>query len=240
MSGLREEALPAAVPVDAAGDDRTADQRLFDLGVRLAFGAGLVVASSHLFNHFVLDDGVSMLSADGEARNPLTWGATVAAATAAFSALLLRAAWVERAQRLVVLAALLAFFSLDDAIQLHERAAAQVETAFGLPEEYGRVIWPALWMPLLATAFLILLSIAREFARQLRRTVHVALALLVAAVVGEALSLAFFEAGSGYAGVAYHAETAFEEGAEIAAWLLVAAVLATAALRAAGRRAHRA
>jgi len=58
---------------------------------------------------------------------------------------------------LLVLAALLAFFSLDDIVAAHERIGTIVrEDVLGLPTGWGRVLWPLVFLSLLATTALTL------------------------------------------------------------------------------------
>ena len=57
-----------------------------------------------------------------------------------------------------VLGAILVFFSLDDTIRIHETSTYKAMAAITGVEH--RLLWPMLWMPLLATAFLVLWTTA--------------------------------------------------------------------------------
>ena len=57
-----------------------------------------------------------------------------------------------------VLAALLAFFSLDDMVAIHEAVVVRLEPVVGIREAYRRLLWPVLWFPALAGAFVLLVN----------------------------------------------------------------------------------
>ncbi len=232
---LRSEDLPgqadaAFVGLSYAG--RTTSpavvKRLVAVGLTPAVAAVALQTSVHLGNALLFDGRYGGLSADSE-YTVFTWASRVAAFTAASVAL--SAAIVFGLSRLLLLAALLAYFSLDDALRLHERLGESV-ASLGLPTYSSRLLWPALYVPLLALAFALLWVSARSGSKSARRCVGFGALLLAAAVAAEALSTILFWAGAEPGDVTDVLEVAVEEGAELGGWILIAAGLTAAVFHA--------
>jgi hypothetical protein len=88
-----------------------------------------------------------------------------------------------------------------------------------------------LWLPLLGTAFLVLWATARRATAPAGKMIQVALGLLVAAVALEVSALPIAPEGDEIAGWPYALEVVVEEGAELAAWILIALGLTTLLVR---------
>ena len=208
-------------------------------GCVLALVAALVQTVCHLVGALALDSRYGFLNANGE-DNVWAWAGASATVAAAVGAALLAAADRERRWRWFALAALLAAFSLDDAESVHERAGARLTAALGLSDKWVQVVWPVLWLPLLATAALLLLLAAREAPRVARLAILAGLALLVSAVAAEAIGvLVVVEHHDLRETVPEAIEIAYEEAAELAGWLVIASGLAAACLARVAARAAR-
>jgi hypothetical protein len=223
-------------------EERSVDEAVASLASRtlvvaVAAGAGVVLA--HLANA-ALDRPFNDLDAEREG-NFLTWlsvsAAFVAAAAAALHAVLLR-----RDRLLMwVLAAALAFLSLDDAIEIHERLGDKVSDA--LPERlesFGSAVQLVLVGPALAIAFGGVLLLARRTVPEARRTLLAGLGCLAGAIVIELVvgtaTNEIEERGTSWPDTVRHG---LEEGAELAGWVAIAGALAAAvcaALVSAARR----
>jgi hypothetical protein len=90
------------------------------------------------------------------------------------------------------------------------------------------VLWPGLYLPLLAALAVALVAVARELPRDARRFVVAGLALLAAAVALEVLSAGVIRSGHDRGSLLYELETVLEEGAELAGWILIAGALLSA------------
>jgi hypothetical protein len=195
---------------------------LLSTGVALAVAGVVVQTTVHLFHSFVAQS-VDSLSADRDAFSAFAWASSTATFGAAFAALLLYGI-TDRA-RLLALALILAFLSLDDVVAGHERLAARAETTIGAPELSQRILWIVMFLPLIGAAFVLLAGLAKELGPRARRFVHIGLALLVFAIAAEAS--AYLTKSYGHPdGSTYDSfEVVAEEGAELAASILIAAAL---------------
>lgn len=194
---------------------------------------GLAVAAAqavaHLTNVFLLDSDVDALSADVDG-NGFAWASAMATLAAGLVALGLALFDRTRARRHVALAAILVFFSADDVAALHEKLGSAVrDDVLGLPSGFGRLVWPALFFPLLAAALLLLWEWRRGAPEPVGRTLRLGLACLVVAVFAEVGSTAWYTSGRTGDSVGGALEIVFEEGLEIFAWTAIAAALAGAA-----------
>jgi hypothetical protein len=204
-------------------------QLLIGVGYAIAAGTVVVQSAAHVIGVRLLDDRVWNLNADNEG-NALTWAGSAATFTAALAAFVLALVPREVDRRLLALSLLLAAFSVDDAIGIHERLAVSGADALDLSADAGRAIWPVVYLPALVAALLLLLEAARRGFGRAGRMVRHGIALLVVAMAAE-LTAAFatvvldVRRGSWPDVV----EVVIEEGAELGAWLLIAFGL-TAAL----------
>lgn len=221
----RNRAGPAPAPagVFAAG-------RVLRGGKLVAAAAVAAVVASHLAYFGLFDREAGVLNADAE-QGAWAWASTASAFAAAFAALVLAALERGTARRRISLACLLALFSLDDAVQLHEDYGEEfTEGILGLPERAAHAVWPVLFLPLLAAALLLLVREARAADRAAARVLSVGAALLAAAVALEAVA-AVLDPDTWLGAI----EIALEEGFELGGWVLIATALASLVLRAAAR-----
>jgi hypothetical protein len=197
--------------------------------------AGLLIApllaacevAGHLAYHGVLNRQVGPLNADAE-EGVWSWASTSATFAAAFAVALLAVVEPRHARRRLLLAGLLALFSLDDAVQLHEDYGEDfTQNVLDLPEQAAHAVWPALFLPLLALAMVLLLREARIAGGRPARLILLGAGLLATGVVLEATAAAV-DADTWPGAI----EIALEEGAELGGWTLIATALAAASLRA--------
>ncbi len=121
----------------------------------------------------------------------------------------------------MVLVALLAYFSADDILLFHERLEAYLEGG----SQAARIVWPAIYLPLLTTAFLLLWRSAAGRRRATGRSIRGGLYMLVAAVGSEVVSFGMVHVGLDEGTFAYELEVIVEEGLELAGWIFVASGL---------------
>jgi len=217
--------LRAAAPAGNYRDpSRALVGRLLRTGIVLAATAPLLQLVLHLVNGVTIQS--SILDANSEG-NPFVWASTVAAFSVALCALIGGLAHRVQVRLLLSLAASIAFLSLDDAVVLHERIAAKVLGLAGLSVTYDSVLWPALYLPLLALTALLLFSIARGQPEQIRRLFYAGLALLLLAVVAEATAAPWSDGRNTVELVV----GGIEESAELAGWILLASAMASASSR---------
>jgi hypothetical protein len=213
--------------VDTTGPDQLA-ARILSGALMLAAVAVAVQAVVDLFDLWALEREVELLLADSDV-SVFSWVSVVATAWAALGAGLL--SLVDRARRklLLFVAAIAAYLSLDDQLGLHERLGDLADRAEGLAGwEPARVLWPILYLPLLAALFAALWKLAETLPRRASRFVLAGLVLLGAAVLLELLSAGIIRAGFDRGSVLYELEVLLEEGAELAGWILIAGAFLSA------------
>jgi hypothetical protein len=204
-------------------------RRIIELGIVVSIVAVAAQTVLHLADIVVFDRGVNIFDADDDVTVS-GWASTAATFAAAVAVLPLAIATGRRL--FFVLAGIFAFFSLDDFIRLHERLAAKVES-LGIDEslQLGRLIWAAVFFPLLALTAALLWALARTVAGEEGRLIRLGLALLAAGVVLEAASPALFAMDLDHKDWQYETEVVLEEGAELAGWIWIAAALMAASCR---------
>ena len=208
------------------------DERAALLRFGLAIAAITVTAQAvaHVIGVHLLDDRYLNLNADDELGLP-AWVSSSATFAAAFAAFLLALMQERIDASVLVLAGLLAFFSLDDAIAVHERLGEKVGDALGYGETSERLIWLILFMPLFALAAILLFGTAWRLPGQLAALVFFGLVLLLFALATELVSSVLYELVDVERGSwADTIEVVLEESAELAAWILIATALLTAVL----------
>jgi hypothetical protein len=205
--------------------------RVLTVALAAAIVAVVLQTAVHLVNAAFFEN--PQLSVLGEG-NATTWASSVATFAAGFAAGLHAAVLPEGRRIFVFLAAVFTFFSLDDMILLHERVSARFLDAVGLSPAWDSVLWPALYLPVAGLAFLLLVGVARTAPARARRFLLVGLALLATAVAAEALS-APWSTPENADRWPHVVEGAFEEGAELAGWILIAGGLTAVALARARR-----
>ena len=196
--------------------------RIVQVAANVAFVAVAAQTTLYLVDA-ALPGSRRLLDADHD-LSVFSWLAVAAAALAAAAALGLAAILREQARSYYALAAVLAFLSLDDMVQIHEDLGVRARIS-GV--EYSeRFIWPIIYLPLLAVTFLLLETIARRAHRTVRRLIRVGLALLAAAIVLElAAGAVLVQGDSSRLTAVYILEVAIEEAAELAGWVAIATAL---------------
>jgi hypothetical protein len=218
------EVLPAAL------------DRVLTVALVLALAAVAIQTPIHLMNAAV--DGSREFDANAES-NAMAWASSVATFGAAFAAALHAVLVRDRRGRYVFLACLFAFFSLDDSIVVHEGLSWEFAQFLGLPTWWDSVLWPMLYLPLAGAAVLLLAAAARTAPARARRFIRVGLVLLLTAVAAEALS-APLPTSHTQTEWGHVLEGAYEEGAELVGWILIAAGLTVCTLYEAGPTLRRA
>jgi hypothetical protein len=209
--------------------DILAPYALPDRIVGLAARAGIAVVAAQTVLHLtnaVLDYRVWNFHADVDG-NAISWVSSVVTFTAALAAAGVAVTVPSARLAALAVAGVLAFFSLDDVVGFHERVGVHVRG--DLASGWGRLLWPAVFFPLLAFCFLMLLRLSRAAPRRARTAIRVALGLLVFAIAAEAAWSAWFLSGRGTETWPDTVQVAVEEGAELFAWFLVAGGLAATA-----------
>ncbi|ROR92230.1 hypothetical protein [Nocardioides aurantiacus] len=202
--------------------------RLRRFGVPLVLLAVLVQSAVHLVNLVVFDLGIDLLNLDIDG-GVFSWASVVVTFAVAFQLLVLAAQATRRAALLVAVAGAVAFLSLDDSVQLHERVS-EWKTQLGPIAHFSRTFWPLVYLPLLAFVLLVLLALATRMRRAEGRLVVAALLGLGAAVLLEMASPALFALGFDHGQIGYEWEAVVEEGLELGGWALIALALAAASL----------
>lgn len=197
------------------------------VGVIAAAAAFLVQGVVHVAN-VVQDRRFELLDADSD-YGVFAWTSAFVTAVAALLAFVLARRLGRRDFALLGVA--LAVFALDDLVAVHERIG-ELDDELGLPEriQLQRLVWIVVLLPLLAAAAILLWRLAREAPRAASNVVLAGLALLVLAVLAEALTPILFNFDWGQDSIPYETEVVFEEGAELAGWILVATGMAAFAI----------
>ena len=200
--------------------------RIMRVAVAIAVAGVVVQVVSQLVNYFVFDFEIWNLNVDAD-NNSFAWASSVAQFAVAFScALLLLVGWWSF-RPLAALTLILAYFSLDDIARFHEEIAyAFREDVLGVQLAYGRIIWPIMFFPLLAAAFVLLWRFAERAPRRAGRAIRIGLVMLVLAVFAEAFSTVFHVGTDPEGTLQDILQVAVEESLELAAWVLIAGATA--------------
>jgi hypothetical protein len=203
-------------------------ERLLRIGVPLAVAAVAFQTVAHFTNEFLLDDRIEGLDADIEG-NVFTWASSVSTFTVGLAAFLHAFVFPTRRREFGLLAGLGLLFSLDDAIQLHERLALEVgEDLIGLPDYIAVRLWLVFYLPLLLLSGLLLWRIAEEVWEPSGRMLRLGLLLLVASVPAEIVGAGTRWLDEEGTSVPEDFRVAVEEGLELGGWILAAVGLMTA------------
>lgn len=222
-------AQSSAVPASTAGP-KSAAARVVDLGLLLAAVAVSVQTVAHLVDFWAFDLEVELIRAESD-TSVFAWASIVTTFTAAVGAVLLWAVGFGRSRRLALLAAAVAFLSLDDMVQVHERVSEHV-TDIGAPESWhlARLFWVVVLLPILVGTFALLWDLHRTLPSRYGRLVLIGAGLLVVAIGLEAVSPALFWLDFDHGDFIYELEVVLEEGAELGGWAVIASALVAASL----------
>ncbi|MGH2500646.1 MAG: hypothetical protein ACRDF0_11245 [Candidatus Limnocylindria bacterium] len=177
---------------------------------------------THLANFHLLG-GREMLDVNAEG-GVFAWASATAIWTAALAAAALAVTRGGARREGAALAAILAFFSLDEAVGIHERILLAAVGLTGLPSWTDSLLLPVIYLPIFALAVVLLLRLGRG-TPAVRRSVRLGIALLAAAVMAEAGSAPWSDPDAPLHPV-HVWEGALEEALEIAGWILIASGLA--------------
>jgi hypothetical protein len=147
--------------------------------------------------------------------------ALVIAAAAVGAVLAARSGGSLRPARGWVLGLLLAFLAVDEYFVVHEQIGVGTTQLLGLSDDWDSVVWPIVYLPLLAAVLVLLVDASRHSPRVPGRLLLLGIACLGAAVVLEIASAPFSTAESA-GGVVHAVEGAFEEAAELGGWGMIA------------------
>jgi hypothetical protein len=191
--------------------------------VGAAVAAAMVEGVLHLVHVFVLDGRYGGLLDVDSNRGIFDVLSVGAEATACLASLALAWARPGVRQRFLVLSALLAFVTFDDAVRLHARS--QIE-------------WPLVLFPVLACTFVLLWSAVDQ--RESRASIRAGLLLLATSVLlGRAVAPAVSSFGWMSGSWPYELKVVTKQGAELAGWILIGGTLFAAAALPAVRPTHR-
>jgi hypothetical protein len=191
-------------------------------GLAAAAAAALGVVVVNVVNDVAFDERFYQLNANAEG-NALTWLSSAAAFAGAVLALLLWACTHERIT--LLLGAVLAFFSLDDAAQVHEKSGEAFGEALGLPDWSVR-LWLVLYLPIVVGAAWLIWRLASTAPRDAGRALRLGLLLAASAFVIEIVGPITKEIAERGVEWPNALRVGIEEGIELAAWILVATGLA--------------
>src|SRR5512144_2132534 len=127
-----------------------------------------------------------------------------------------------------LLAAALAFLSLDEMVGIHEHLG-RVGVWLGYSEDAGRVVWPLVYLPLIGGVALLLWRFAETTSALGGRYIRAGLVMLGAAVVLEMGSTKLADGQHGR--WLYELEVIVEQNLELVGWTLIGLVCAAAAAR---------
>ncbi len=218
---MRAEIADTEPERPGAKDEGAAFGQVLRMVAVLAFSAGALITVASLLNHFAFDDSVRDFDA-GQETSFNNWLTVVASFAAGLGALLLALVTPDRRRMLITVAVIFAVISLDDMITLHERVGDNI----GIQH-----IETAIFAPLYAFALFLTWRLADYFEPRIGRLLRTALILLAAAIVidlGSTVTTDLAKEGTGWP---QPTRIAFEEGFEVAGWVLLGGVLLAAWLR---------
>jgi hypothetical protein len=205
--------------------DTSVAGRLSDQVVAVGLGIAALTVTAQSVAHVVgvrlLDDRFLHLNADDEHGVP-AWTSSAATFAAAFAVLLLALGRERIVGWLAVLASLLAFFSLDDAVVIHERLSENVADALGYGETAQRVISVLAFTPLFALALWLLVRAGRQLSGRVQWLLYGGIVLLGTALATELASSILYEFADVSRGTWPDTiEVVIEESLELGGWILI-------------------
>lgn len=198
--------------------------RILAVGTFIAIGAAVVLIVVNTVNVLLLDSRFAQFAASEE-HTTFTWAASSATFTAAFVAALHVVARLGDARLYAATAVVLAFFSLDDTLEIHERLGDRLGDVVDAPADLGNRAWMIVYAPLLAAAFALLWFVSRRMAAPIRRYALAGLGLLLVGVVLEGAGIwtnRLLEDGTP---TPHRLRAGIEEAAELSGWILIATAL---------------
>lgn len=208
-------------------DRESTYESLLKLGAWAAIVAVTIQTAAHFVYAYVWPS--LLLNADNDWAT-FAWVSSVVTFSGALAASVLAAVGPERGPKLA-LAAILALFSFDEGVRLHERLAAHVDSLIPW-EEAGRAAGMLVLLPLMAVAFVVLWRLSGGEAGRVRGQIRLGLGLLVTATLLEAVVSTLIRHG-GWRGtdLPMVLEVVIEEGAELGGWILIVTGVAAIGFR---------
>jgi hypothetical protein len=202
-------------------------RRVTRIGLLIAVGAVALQFGAHLTDAFLFNGRHAAIQADGQG-DLFDW-ATALALFAGSLCLLAGARYAQGGLRSVALAALLVFLAFDELVGVHERMASAVAPHLpGALSRLGDLSTPLVYLPLLAGVFVLLLSIVAETPWRVAPTLWLGLGLLIVAAFVRVVAASLKVSGMHISGMGRDVAVAFDQGFQLAAWLLIAVGLAAA------------
>jgi hypothetical protein len=198
--------------------------RLIRTGLVVAASAILIQTAAHVANELWFDGRYGALDATQDG-NVFTWMSSVATFAGAFAAAVAAISFGRHRRQLGLLASLLAFLSLDDAVGLHERLEHLTDGTSGMAGRAGGLVFLALYLPLLLAALVLLVRTARCAPSASRACINAGLALLVASVALRLVAAVVRLAGAELADGLRLAGVTATQDAELGGWVLIASGL---------------
>ena len=209
-------------------------QRVLAAGLWLTVVLVVLQSLSDLANEYVL--GAPRMDLNpGREGNIFTWLSVSASYAAGVGAVLHACVDSRRRVAFALLGTILLYFSVDDLVQLHERANNALRG--DLPQAIDNRLDVLLFAPLFAVFLVALYRVRKVVPRAARRLLDGGAACLILSVffdevVGE-LTLRLYDRGIDWPGVV---KGVFEEGLELAGVLLIATAMTAAAVLAISHR----
>ena len=159
-----------------------ARRRLIAAGIVATCASLIVLLTTDLANRFILDGRAEMFDASGEGNLP-TWMSVVAAFAAALGCLIHAVLASERRGQFAVLAASLAYVSLDELAELHESAERH---AIGrMPEPLADAFDVVVLAPVLGAILVVVWIISRHEPSSISLLLRLGLLLLIATILAD-------------------------------------------------------
>jgi len=200
-------------------------ERLLTWGAYTAIAVTVIQTVGHLYDWLATDLDIILLNADHD-QAIYAWVPTTAIFMGAL-ALFLQQQIVPVTGFRRWLPAILAYLSLDEMVALHERVL-KVLDKLSITASHGRVIWPLIYLPVLAATTIALWRMAGTMTTRAGLFVQTGLVMLAVAVMLEVGSVALVDDYEN----AYQVEVIVEQNLELAGWTLLGAALLSTAGRA--------
>ncbi len=203
--------------------EREASERILEAGALVAAVGGILLVLATLANQFVISPDVS--SIDGRVEHSVwTWASSAATFAGAFVATVWLVVSPRRRLNVITIVVTLAYFSLDDMLELHEEVGSDVGESLALPDWVGGR-WLLAYPPLLVLAVWALVGATWNETAKVRRAMLAGIALLGIGLVRELVGIATKHVQLDGTAWPHAVRGAFEEAAELSGWIVVASAL---------------
>ena len=200
-------------------------RRLPVVGLVAAVVAVVAQTAAYLLDGLVLGPGNGPTIAKGEG-SAFDWFSVVAVVAVVMAAGFHAAYLRHRRRAFALLATILAYLAVDDALGLHERVTSAVGGWLAV-SDHGDTLFLLPYLPPLAFAFGLLLTTARESGGPARKVMYLGLVLLAATLATRVLAALMIASGLTLEKWEKALGGAVIHDTEVGAWLLVASGLAS-------------